>query len=107
MAKTDGSLQIQIPDEKSPGGKILWNRQYYVVPLEVFPYIRVFPGLCPSFSGYIATYVSVAQRLILGETVLSGRQGERIWRNNRSQKFCICGTNICGNVGGDMPPGIL
>jgi hypothetical protein len=37
MAKTDGSLQIQIPDEKSLGGKILWNRQYYVVPLEVLP----------------------------------------------------------------------
>jgi hypothetical protein len=37
MAKTDGSLQIQIPDEKSLGAKILWNRQYYVVPLEVLP----------------------------------------------------------------------
>ena len=35
MAKTDGSLQIQIPDPHSPGAKILWNRQYYAVPLEV------------------------------------------------------------------------
>ena len=35
MAKTDGSLQIQIPDKDSPGGSIPWTRQYYAVPLEV------------------------------------------------------------------------
>ena len=43
MAKTDGSLQIQIPDEKLAGGKILWNRQYYVVPLEVHPSLSTPP----------------------------------------------------------------
>jgi hypothetical protein len=36
-AKTDGSLQINIPDEKSAGRWIHWNRQYYVLPLEVPP----------------------------------------------------------------------
>lgn len=35
MAQTDGSLQIQVPDDKFPGKKLLWNRQYYLVPLEV------------------------------------------------------------------------
>lgn len=35
MAKTDGSLQIQIPDPKNPGTSINWHRHYYVVPLEV------------------------------------------------------------------------
>jgi len=42
MAKTDGSLQIKIPDTQNPGRVINWNRQYYAVPLEVRPHpIRV------------------------------------------------------------------
>ena len=40
-AKTDGSLQTNIPDGKSPGRWIHWNRQYYVVPLEVPPYLAM------------------------------------------------------------------
>jgi hypothetical protein len=39
-AKTDGSLQIEVPDTK--GNRILWSRQYYVLPLEVSPIPGVF-----------------------------------------------------------------
>src|SRR2546430_6449106 len=39
MAKTDGSLQIQIPDPTNPGRSMNWHRQYYAVPLEVRSYI--------------------------------------------------------------------
>lgn len=41
MAKTDGSLQIQIPDPQNPGNNINWNRQYYAVPLEVRPHANL------------------------------------------------------------------
>jgi hypothetical protein len=36
-ARNDGSLQIEVADTTF-GGRILWNRQYYVVPLEVRPH---------------------------------------------------------------------
>lgn len=47
MAKTDGSLQIQIPDPTNPGRSINWNRQYYAVPLELRPPSRIHSHLDP------------------------------------------------------------
>ena len=48
MAKTDGSLQIQIPDPQQQGRGMNWTRQYYAVPLEVCP--------CPRASHHIPLY---------------------------------------------------
>ena len=43
-AKTDGSLQIQIPDNNALGGSIPWTRQYYALPLEVTATPHLFPA---------------------------------------------------------------
>jgi len=58
MAKTDGSLQIQIPDETSAGGKIFCNRQYYVVPLEVHTSQLPFSGILVLFPPVRGAYSS-------------------------------------------------
>jgi len=41
-ARSDGSLQIAIPDPQNQGAKMLWLRQYYAVPLEVVPIDSVY-----------------------------------------------------------------
>jgi hypothetical protein len=100
MAKTDGSLQIQIPDSNSPGGKLLWNRQYYVIALEVLPESPPvqFPPSLPRTSP--ATFclatafplpsptgssVCFLRTLTLGKTLLPRRERKRSGRrNNRS-----------------------
>ena len=50
-AINDGCLQIQVPDTVN-GGRMLWSRQYYVVPLEVLSPFPPFlpPCLLTSFS---------------------------------------------------------
>jgi len=35
VARNDGCLQIAVPDAQNKGNKIIWTRQYYIVPLEV------------------------------------------------------------------------
>ena len=79
MAKTDGSLQIQIPDDKNPGRKILWNRQYYAIPLEV-PY----PSTATVYSPCFLPPMPICDRLTVGETILSRRQRKRNWGDHRS-----------------------
>lgn len=82
MAKTDGSLQIQIPDPNSTGGNLLWNRQYYVVPLEVLPNML---SQCPFLHRPRCLEIPCTfyfQILTLGETILPRSQRKRSRRRN-------------------------
>jgi hypothetical protein len=33
--RTDGNLQIEVVDGKTPSGRMFWSRHYYVLPFEV------------------------------------------------------------------------
>lgn len=133
MAKTDGNLQIHIPDRNYPGEIIPWIRQYYVVPLEV-PFLTpkffippppanrqpptAAPPGCVSYSSnapvsstLIADFFPCLQLFRslshVGETLHARAKRKRSKGNRESQKFCLCRPNLCGNASWNMSQGVL
>jgi hypothetical protein len=131
MAKTDGSLQIHIPDRNYPGEIIPWIRQYYVVPLEVpfltpkfflppppanrqpppHPAACPIPPTLPSPPPWSLTFFPCLQLFRslshVGQTLHARAKRKRSKGNRESQKFCLCRPNLCGNASWNMSQGVL